>query len=181
VRLGALTPAEILDRLSDRYGLLTRGDRSAPARQKTLRASMNWSFDLCTLEEQTLWTRLAVFAGGFELDAAEGICADDRPPRPEILDVVASLVDKCVIDREEHGSLVRSGCWRPSGSSARRGLRSPAISKRWRRRHRDWYADVVNRAEADWIGPRQVDWVPRLRREHSNLRAAAGLLRQASR
>src|SRR5215472_5093516 len=73
-RLPVLSPEQIDARLGDRLGLLTRGGRTQPARQQTLRASVEWSYELCSPAEQLLWARLSVFAGGFELDAAEGIC-----------------------------------------------------------------------------------------------------------
>ena len=108
VRLRVLSPAEIVNRLDVRYGLLTGGDRAAPRRQQTLRASMDWSFDLCSPGEQLLWTRLAVFSGGFELDAVEGVCSDSELlHREAILDVVASLVDKSVLLREDAGTQIR--------------------------------------------------------------------------
>ena len=107
MRLRALSPEEILDRLSSRYGLLTRGDPTAPARQQTLRASMDWSYELCSVHERTMWARLAVFTGGFELDAVEGVCSDEELPSDDVLDVVASLVDRSVLGREEYGSHVR--------------------------------------------------------------------------
>jgi non-specific serine/threonine protein kinase len=74
-RLPVLSPEQIDTRLGDRLGLLTRGGRTRPARQQTLRASIEWSYELCSAAERLLWARLSVFAGGFELDAAEGICA----------------------------------------------------------------------------------------------------------
>src|SRR5262249_31399427 len=89
-----LTPRPILGRLTDRFRLLSRGNRTAPARQQTLRSCVDWSFDLCTKAERRLWARLSVFAGGFELDAIEGICADDELPRADLLDLVGDLLDK---------------------------------------------------------------------------------------
>ena len=77
-RLPVLSAEQIDARLGDRLGLLTRGGRTNPARQQTLRASIEWSHELCSRAERLLWARLSVFAGGFELDAAEGICADHR-------------------------------------------------------------------------------------------------------
>ena len=73
-RLRVLSPDQILQRLADRYTLLTRGSRSAPTRQQTLSWSIGWSYDLCTPAEQELWGQLSVFAGSFELEAAEDIC-----------------------------------------------------------------------------------------------------------
>jgi predicted ATPase len=74
-RLRVLTPEQIRDRLAD-TALLTRGPRTAPARQQTLRGCLEWSHDLCTPDERLLWARLSVFAGYFDLDAAEGVAAD---------------------------------------------------------------------------------------------------------
>src|SRR4030081_2115154 len=74
-RLRALSAQQIAHRLDDRYRLLTTGPRGAPTRQQTLRSCVQWSYDLCTPQEQLLWARLAVFAGGVELDAAAGVCA----------------------------------------------------------------------------------------------------------
>jgi len=79
-RLRAISPEQILERLSDRYSLLTRGSRGAPTRQQTLSWSVGWSYDLCTPAEQKLWGRLSVFAGSFELEAAEDICDGDLAP-----------------------------------------------------------------------------------------------------
>ncbi len=73
-RLRAMSPEQILGRLTDRYALLTRGSRGAPTRQQTLRLCIGWSFELCTAGEQLVWGRVAVFAGSFELDAAEQVC-----------------------------------------------------------------------------------------------------------
>jgi predicted ATPase len=173
VRLRALSPAEILDRLSSRYGLLTRGDPTALARQQTLRASMDWSWELCSAHERTMWARLAVFSGGFELDAVEGICcSDEELPPDDVLDVIASLVDRSVLGREEYGAHVRYRMLETIRQYGQDKLEEQGELDTWRRCHRDWYAGLAARAEADWISPRQVEWVARLRREHPNLRAA---------
>jgi non-specific serine/threonine protein kinase len=173
VRLRALTPAEILGRLSSRYGLLTRGDPTAPARQQTLRASMDWSWELCSAQEQSLWARLAVFTGGFELDAVEGICSDEHLPPAAVLDLVASLVDRSVLGRgEECGSHVRYRMLETIRQYGQEKLEEQGELHTCRRRHRDWYAELAARAEGDWISPRQLEWAARLRREHPNLRAA---------
>ena len=103
-RLRVLTLDEILERLTDRYKLLTAGARNAPARQQTLRALIDWSWDLCSEPERVLWSRLSVFSGGLELDAAEEICADAKLPADAILDLVASLVEKSVIARSGNRS-----------------------------------------------------------------------------
>src|SRR6516162_5089701 len=96
-RLPVLSPEQIEARLGDRLGLLTRGSRTQPARQPTLRASVEWSYELCSQAERLLWARLSVFAGGFELDAAEGICADHRLAAEEVLELLAALAGKSIL------------------------------------------------------------------------------------
>ena len=92
-RVRALSVEQISDRLADRFGLLTTGDRTAPPRQRTLRATMDWSHELLTGSEQILLRRLSVFAG-WSLEMAEQVCADDDIPAGHILDLLAALVDK---------------------------------------------------------------------------------------
>ena len=96
-RLRALPLATLAERLDDRFRLLTGGARTALPRQQTLRAVVDWSYDLLFEDERRLFARLAVFAGGCELVAAEAICADDQVPAWEILDVLSRLVDKSLV------------------------------------------------------------------------------------
>ena len=103
---GRCRPSRSCERLTDRYALLTRGSRGAPTRQQTLRLCIDWSYELCTAGEQLVWGRLSVFAGSFELDAAEQVCGAGLT-RTELLDTVTSLVEKSILIREEHGSVVR--------------------------------------------------------------------------
>ena len=91
-----LSPEEISARLSDRFGLLTAGDRSAPPRQRTLRAAIGWSYDLLTPAEQALFRRLSVFAG-WSLEMAEAVCADESIARRDVLGLIAALVDKSLV------------------------------------------------------------------------------------
>ena len=92
-RVGALPPAALLQRLDRRLLLLRGGARDAPERQRTLRATIDWSYDLLEPEEQRLFARLAVFAGGCTIEAAESVCGDDRADL-EVVDGLASLTDK---------------------------------------------------------------------------------------
>jgi predicted ATPase/DNA-binding winged helix-turn-helix (wHTH) protein len=95
-RVSHLSPAEVAERLGDRFRLLTGGRRRI-ARQQTLGAALDWSHDLLAAPEQALFRRLAVFAGGFSLAAAEGVCSDDAASRPEVLDCLGSLVAKSLV------------------------------------------------------------------------------------
>jgi non-specific serine/threonine protein kinase len=170
VRLRALSAQEIAHRLGDRYRLLTRGPRGVPTRQQTLRSCIQWSYDLCTPPEQRLWARLAVFAGGVDLDAAEGVCAGNDLAAEDVLDLVASLVDKSILVPEQ-GTVVRYRLLDTIREYGREKLGETGEYTTLRR-HRDWYADFVARADTDWVGPRQVGWLTRLDREHPNIRAA---------
>jgi len=171
-RVRVLAPQQILDRLTDRFTLLTGGSRVGPERQQTLRASVDLSFELCTKPERLLWTRLAVFADGFELDAVEGICADDTMPKPELLDGVAALVDKSILIADECASPTRYRMLETIREYGRGQLRGGGEEATVRRRHRDWYRNLVARFRAEWVGDRQAYWVDRVARERPNLRAA---------
>jgi predicted ATPase len=96
-RLGALGPGVVAERLDDRFRVLRAGSHAAPTRQQTLLATLQWSHDLLELDEQLLFRRLAVFAGGFDLDAVEEVCAGDGLERSEVVDVLARLVEKSLV------------------------------------------------------------------------------------
>ncbi|BAH52108.1 protein kinase domain-containing protein [Rhodococcus opacus] len=170
-RLRAMSPEQILARLTDRYRLLTRGSRGAPSRQQTLRLCIDWSYELCTPQEQQLWSRLSVFAGSCELDAVEQVCGTG-PASSELLDVLSSLVDKSVVIRMESGSAVCFRLLETLREYGREKLGTTGESAELRRRHRDWYQQLTAEAEAEWISSRQLEWIARLEREQANLREA---------
>ncbi|KAF0960907.1 protein kinase domain-containing protein [Rhodococcus sp. T7] len=170
-RLRSMSPEQILERLTNRYELLTRGSRSAPSRQQTLRWSIDWSYDLCLPAEQQLWSRLSVFAGSFELDAAEEVSMYDTEPA-DLIDLVASLVDKSILIREGSGAVVRFRMLETLREYGREKLEQDGTLPDLRRRHHSWYRQFARQAESEWIGPRQVAWLARLEREQPNLREA---------
>ncbi|WP_431972010.1 protein kinase domain-containing protein [Nocardia sp. bgisy134] len=170
-RVRTMSPGQILQRLDDRYALLTRASRTAPTRQQTLRWCVDWSYGLCTLAEQRLWARLSVFAGGFELDAAEEVCGVDLA-REDPLDVLSSLVDKSILIREESDGVVRLRMLETVREYGRQKLRESGEAQQLRNRHRDWYRQLALAAEAEWISDRQPYWIARLDREQPNLRDA---------
>lgn len=172
-RLRAMTPEQILQRLTERYSLLTRGSRGAPSRQQTLRVCVDWSYDLCSPVEQALWAQLSVFAGGFNLRAAEEVCVGDWTPT-EFLDGLGCLVDKSILIREGAGTSVRFRMLETLRDYGR-GKAREINEKEYillRRRHRDWCGRLVLAAERDWISPQQTEWITALAREQSNLREA---------
>ncbi|MGW0021654.1 protein kinase domain-containing protein [Rhodococcus sp. NPDC003382] len=170
-RLRALSPEQILERLTDRYALLTRGSRGAPTRQQTLRWCIDWSFELCTATEQLVWGRVAVFAGSFDLDAAEHVCGEGLAVG-ELLDMLTSLVDKSILIREEAGSVVRFRMLETLRDYGVEKLEQSGEDLALRRRHRDWYEALAIAARAEWFSERQLDWIARLKRELPNLREA---------
>ncbi|MGW4123303.1 ATP-binding protein [Nocardia sp. NPDC004711] len=169
-RMRTMSPDQILQRLTDRFALLTRGHRTAPTRQQTLRWCIDWSYQLCSPAEQELWARLSVFAGGFELDAVEAVCGTDIEAA-ELLDVLSWLVDKSVVIREEPAGAVRFRMLDTVRAYGQDKLREAGADEDLRRRHRDWYRRLVLDAEADLISDRQLDWMARLDREQGNIRA----------
>ncbi|OYD60757.1 protein kinase domain-containing protein [Rhodococcus sp. OK302] len=170
-RLRAMSPEQILERLDDRYALLTRGSRDAPTRQQTLRWSIDWSYDLCIPEEQQLWGRLSVFAGSFELDAAEEVCGS-AAALEGLLDSLSSLVDKSILIREEFDTAVRFRLLETLRDYGREKIQQAGEYEVLRGRHRDWYRQLALDAEAGWISPRQLEWIDRLERELPNMREA---------
>ena len=170
-RMRVMSPQELLQRLSERFVLLTTGERNAPTRQQTLRLSIDWSYELCTPREQQVWQQLSTFAGSFDLDAVEYLCADSFTAT-EVLDEITSLIDKSILNREPHEGRVRFRMLETIRQYGREQAQRGNDSDRWRRRHRDWYRKMAVDAEAEWISPRQLEWNARLVREQPNLREA---------
>jgi serine/threonine-protein kinase PknK len=170
-RLRAMSPEQLLERLADRYALLTRGSRRAPSRQQTLRWSIGWSYDLCTPAEQQLWCRLSVFAGSFELEAAEDICGDDLAPE-DLIDLLSSLVDKSILIRAESNGAVRFRLLETLRDYGRDLIKEAGEEPEMRRRHLAWYHRLLRDAGAEWFSSRQLDWNRRLECELPNLREA---------
>jgi predicted ATPase/DNA-binding NarL/FixJ family response regulator len=170
--LPVLSPQQIDARLGHRLGLLTRGSRTQPARQQTLRASIEWSHELCSHAERLLWARLSVFVGGFELDAAEGICADHRLAAEEMLELLAALAGKSILI-VAHGEGVAR--YRLPETLREYGQERLEESGEWtalRRRHRDWHEQLARQVDTDWLSPRIAELTARLFREHANVQAA---------
>ena len=169
-RLRAMTPDQILQRLTDRYLLLTRGSRDAPSRQQTLRMCIDWSYDLCTPVEQRMWAQLSVFAGTFELEAAEQVCDGDDVD--DLLDTVTFLVDKSILTREESGTAVRFRMLETVRAYGREKAQESGVYTELRRRHRDWCDRLAVEAESEWISSRQLPLIAKLSRELPNIREA---------
>lgn len=171
-RLRVLSLDQILERLTDRYRLLTSGARNAPARQQTLRALVDWSWDLCSGPERRLWSRLSVFSGGFELDAAEQVCAAPPLEAESILDLLASLVDKSVIFRVGDGPRARYKMLEVVREYGAARLTEAGEQHEVAQRHCDWFAELAHYGDVHWASPDQAAMMQRLRHEQANLRIA---------
>ncbi|RYG23581.1 tetratricopeptide repeat protein [bacterium] len=169
-RTRALSLEQIVERLEDRFRLLTAGSRTALPRQQTLRATIDWSFDLLDSQDQTLLRRVAVFAGGWTLDAAEIVCEGDGLEGWEVLDGLMRLVEKSLVVSETAGEDAR---YRLLESVRQYGIEKleSEEEQRLRERHARHYAALVVRAEDGLQGPEQATWLERLEREHDNIRA----------
>jgi len=181
-RVALLPPAALLARL-DRgaHGhtplqMLTGGARDAPARQRTLRAAIDWSYGLLTEDERKLLRRLAVFAAGCTLDAAEAVCPAAGPDEfaewgGDVLEGLALLVDKSLL-RSEQGTEPRFTMLETIREYGLEQLASVGEAEALRRRHAAHYLAVAKRAEPALTGAEQGTWLARLEGEHDNLRAA---------
>ncbi|GAB3135438.1 LuxR C-terminal-related transcriptional regulator [Microbispora hainanensis] len=172
VRLRALSVNALVERLRDRYRLLTRGSSTAVPRQQTLHALVDWSFQLLAPAERTLWSRLSIFPSHFDLDAVEAVCTGGGIERDDVLDLLDALLDKSLLLREEYEGTVRYRMLDTLREFGRMRLSGPAERRALQRRHRDHYFLLAQQAAAEWFGPDQSSWLRRLNLEQANMRAA---------
>lgn len=174
VRLGTMTAEEMLERLDDRFRVLrSTGMPGTETRyQHTLRGVIDWSYTLCTPQERLLWVRLSVFSGGFDLSAAEAVCAGEGVERDEILDLLAALVHKSLVAVDSTGPRARYGMLETIRQYGLERLGELTRHTGLRIRHSAHYRAMTLRAGAEWFGPQEVDWLLRLREELPNLRTA---------
>lgn len=169
-RTRSLRVDHIADRLDDVFRLLTRGSRTDVARHRTLRATLDWSYQLLTEAERRLLARLSVFAGGFSIDAAEQICTYDGTSTDEVLDLVSQLVEKSLLSLEE-----RTGRYRLPETVRQYGRDKLAEfddTEKARHRHADFYLELAERVEGELQGSQLSHALSQLDADHDNLRAA---------
>lgn len=171
-RLRTLTLAQILDRLPARFEVLTGRDATAPAHQRTLRATLDWSRDLASEDERTLWRRASVFPAGFDLDAAEAICHGDELDADRVLEALEGLVDKSIVTATREGSTMRYRMLESVRDYGREALRATGEWDALGARHFAHHAELCHRAWDHWNHRDQPYWFDRLEAEHGNLRAA---------
>jgi predicted ATPase/class 3 adenylate cyclase len=171
-RLRALSVDQIAARLDERFSLLTGGGRTALPRTQTLRGTLDWSYDLLSHKEQALLRRLAVFAGGWTLEAAEAVCTGAGVEQPDILDLLTQLVFKSLVLMDAEEGPVRYRLLETVRQYGRDRLDESGETANARTRHLNWYLHLVEKAERELVGADQSVWLDRLEVEHDNLRAA---------
>jgi non-specific serine/threonine protein kinase len=177
-RVQALTPEQIAARLDQRFRLLTGGSRAALPRQQTLRATLDWSYDLLSEPERLLLNRLAVFSGGWSLEAAEAICSDEHIPPDHVLDLLAQLVTKSlVLADEDADGTERYRLLETVRQYARERLVAAGEAEAFHQGHAVYFLAFGDRFEADRFYPSRTSFLNtrqlhQLEREHDNLRAA---------
>jgi non-specific serine/threonine protein kinase len=171
-RTKVLSVEQITNRLDNSFGLLSAGSRTAMPRQRTLHATMDWSHELLPNKEQILFRRLAVFAGGFTLEAVETICAGEELERDDVLELLSHLVDKSLVLVAEQGREARYRLLETVRQYGREKLEESGERGKLLDRHAGYYLALAEEAEPELKGARQVAWLERFEREHVNLRAA---------
>ena len=169
VRLRSLSPGQILSRLDSRFPLLSGGGPTGQPHHRTLQAALEWSYGLLTDAEQSMWRRVSVFAGSFDLDAAEAVCAVGRVTAGQVVDLIDALVAKSILLRTGRRT-VRYRLLDTIGEFGLSKVRGRGNERRLRLRHLRWYAALAARQEA--FGPGRVPWIAALDADHENLRAA---------
>jgi predicted ATPase/class 3 adenylate cyclase len=172
-RVKALSPEQIAARLDDRFRLLTGGSRVALPRHQTLRATIDWSYELLSEPERAVLRRLSVFAGGWTLEAAEAVCAGKGVDAMDVLELQAHLIDKSLVIAEpEAGGETRYRLLATNREYAFEHLVREGEIEEARRRHAEFHVALAEKADPALKGKNQAEWLKRLESEHDNLRAA---------
>lgn len=171
-RLRMMPTEQIAERLDDRFRLLTGGSRTVLPRQQTLEAAIDWSYDLLSDEEKTLFGRLAVFMGGFTLESAESVCGVEPLDEYIVLDHIGHLVDKSLVQAEEKKDGVRYRMLETLRQYARQRLAESEEVELMRRRHAEHFRVLVEEAEPNLRGEDEAYWFRRLDDELDNIRQA---------
>ena len=174
MRLRAMSPVELLERLREHWQLLDDGNRNAPERHRTMSACIEWSHAQCSRAEQELWARLSTFAAGFEMDAVLHVAAvDDPSATPDsTAHLVEALVDKSILTVELVDGRTQFRMHEVLRQYGAAQLAATGSTVPTRRALLSFYIDLLDRIDAEWMSPQQIGWMRRLRREDANLRIA---------
>jgi predicted ATPase/class 3 adenylate cyclase/DNA-binding CsgD family transcriptional regulator len=171
-RVRVLTVEQIAAGLDDRFHFLAAGARTALPRQQTLVASVDWSHELLTEPERALLRRLSVFAGGFDLDAAEAVAAGDPVEPYQVLDLLTQLLDKSLVLMEDDRTRARYRLLETIRAYGQDRLIEAGEVSAYREAHLRWAASLLRRAAGRLTGPDQIEWFRLLDADHENIRAA---------
>jgi non-specific serine/threonine protein kinase len=171
-RVGSLPMETLAARLDDRFRLLTGGPRTAMPRQQTLRATLDWSYDLLSPPEQILLRRLAVSAAGWTLEAAEAVCAGQAVAEAGILDLLSALINKSLVLAVDVEGTARYSLQETVRQYGRERLIAAGEEVEVRNTHQAYFLALAQQAEPRLLGPVEPQWIAVLKREHDNLRAA---------
>ncbi len=175
-KIRALSVEQIAKRLDDRFRLLTDGNRTALERHQTLRATLDWSHNLLSREEQILFRRLSIFVNGWTLEAAEFICSDESTSggvrSEDVQNLLEHLVNKSLVSAEEWQSETRYRMLETMRQYAGEKLIDAGESESLRQRHLEYYLNLAETATPHLIKPEQLEWLARLEAEHENMRSA---------
>jgi predicted ATPase len=171
-RTEALSAEQINDRLHDRFHLLTAGSRTALPRHQTLRAMVDWSVNLLTERQKTLFRRLSVFSAGWTLEAAEAVCGGDAVGPQDVLGVLSELVAKSLVNAEHFSGEVRYGMLETLRQYAYELLMADVGAHEVQRAHAEYFLTLAERTETSFVGAELSQWLERQEREQDNSRAA---------
>jgi predicted ATPase/class 3 adenylate cyclase len=171
-RIPAMNPAELARRLDRRFRLLTGGDRVAIERHQTLRATIDWSYDLLDADQQRLLARLAVFSGGCTLEATEAVCGGDPIDTDDVFDLLAGLVSRSLVVADDTGPDTRYRLLETIRQYGEERLAGHEETDPLRLRHAEYYTEFTGVVHGHIYGPGQLEWAARLARDHDNVLAA---------
>ncbi|MHA4854857.1 ATP-binding protein [Rhodococcus sp. MSC1_016] len=177
-RLRSLSLEQLLERVENRFGMLTGGDPTVLPRHQTLRALVEWSHELCSPEEQLLWSRIAVFAGGADLEAIESVCAGDdvKLPVTTVVNLIDGLVAKSILLPQPGAGGLRYRVLETISQFGHEKLVASGTEPLFRARHADYYHRLTQTAASRFWGPGQRAWLAQLRTELANLESAFSYL-----
>ncbi len=171
-RIKMFSPQKLLERLGDRFQLLTSGYRNVTTRQQTLQATIDWSYDLLSVPEKKLLARLSVFNGGWLLEAAEAICSSDHQDGLEVINGLTGLVQKSLVEAEEHEDIFQYRLLETVRQYGQRKLADSREEPFYREAHAAYYLKLAEASEIALRGETQAEWMRCLKVEHDNLRAS---------
>jgi predicted ATPase/DNA-binding winged helix-turn-helix (wHTH) protein len=172
VRVRSLSVEQINARLGDRFKVLTAGSRAALPRQQTLRATLDWSFDLLAEDERAVLRRLAIFVGGFTLEAAWAVASDQRSDGYAVGDLLAQLVTRSLVVADTNNAGARYRMLETTRAYALEKLAQAGEVDALRRRHAQYFRDLFEHSSEDWMRLPEAEWWPIYQSELDNVRAA---------